>query len=137
MAALISQLREKYDCDRSIAAALGISRQALSQAAKRGRLSESATIAAAALLQIDPGAALLANATNPANPPAPIVDAAPELTCKPPEKRANITNYAQHMDAFGSRLLERFQLAKVLDEGLAGFQIESPSQKNSTMLRAS
>lgn len=92
---LIAQLREKYDVDSIIAARLGISRQAFSQAAQRGRLSESATIAAAALLNIDPGAALLANATTSANLPAPILDAAPHLPCQPTPDRVKSTNYAR------------------------------------------
>lgn len=91
---LIAQLREKYDVDSIIAARLNLSRQAFSQAVRRGRLSESATIAAAFLLNIDPGAALLANAKATANPPAPILDAAPDLPRQPVPECAKNTNYA-------------------------------------------
>jgi hypothetical protein len=98
MPALIIQLREKYNSDMAISAALGITRQAFSQAARRGRLSESAAIAAAALLEIDPGAALLANATAPRHIAAPVLDAAPELPSQPAPKRANNTNYARFAD---------------------------------------
>jgi len=52
-----------------VADLLGITRQAYSQAVKRGRLSESVTLRAAALLGLDPGAALLANAST--SRPAP------------------------------------------------------------------
>lgn len=96
MPALIAQLREKYNSDMAIAAALGITRQALSQASRRGRLSEHATIAAAELLEIDPGAALLANATPAANPPAPILNPAANLPSQPPKNAPDNTNYARN-----------------------------------------
>lgn len=101
MPALFSALAAIYTSAAQIAAALGISRQAYSQASKRRHLSERAAIRAAALLKIDPAAALLSNAT-PENSPLPVSDAAPELVSKrlniTPEKDALTTNYAQLAD---------------------------------------
>ena len=94
MQSLISQLREKYDVDSTIAARLGLSRQAFSQAARRGKLSDAAAITAASLLNIDLGAALVANTPAAANLPAPILDAAPNLPSQPAPERAKNTNYA-------------------------------------------
>ena len=54
-----------------IAALLGLTRQAYAQARARGRLSQSAALRAAQLLNLDPGAALLANAPRQ-HPPPPI-----------------------------------------------------------------
>ena len=88
---LFDALAVRYPTPARCAAALGISRQAYSQARKRRRLSESATIRAAALLDLDPGAALLANAKNPTLPvqhPAPNMPAESDKTCP------GNTNYA-------------------------------------------
>ena len=63
MPALFSALEGIYTSAAKIAAALGMTRQAYNQAAKRRRLSDRAAIRAAALLNIDPGQALLTNAT--------------------------------------------------------------------------
>ena len=71
MPALFSALATLYTSAAKIAAALGMTRQAYNQAAKRRRLSDRAAIRAAALLNIDPGQALLTNATGQ-DTPAPI-----------------------------------------------------------------
>lgn len=76
-----------------IAAALGISRQAYQQAQARRRLSDAAALRAAALLEIDPGAALLANITGQ-HPAPPVTHPAPHPTDNPAGNRANNTNYA-------------------------------------------
>jgi len=84
---LFESLASRYTTPARCAAALGISRQAYSQARKRRRLSDSATIRAAALLGLDPGAALLSNATakdSPAPVPHPAADRAPKLRQKQP-----------------------------------------------------
>lgn len=79
----------------AIAAALGISRQAYAQAAARGRLSDAAALRAAALLEIDPGQALLANATGK-HPAPPVNHPTPHPTDNPADCRANNTNYAYY-----------------------------------------
>lgn len=79
---LIDQLIATYRSWAKCAAALGMTRQAFNAALKRGRLSTDAALHAANLLNIEPGAALLANAT-PKNPSAPVIDACPTLPQQP------------------------------------------------------
>lgn len=81
------------DSAAAIAARLGISRQAYQQATARRRLSDSAALRAAALLEIDPGQALLTNATGQ-HPAPPVNHPAPHPSDDPAENRANNTNYA-------------------------------------------
>jgi hypothetical protein len=78
----------------SIAAMLGLSRQAYAQASTRRRLSDAAALRAAALLEIDPGAALLANATGQ-HPAPPVNHPAPHLAGDAAECLAHNTNYAK------------------------------------------
>jgi transcriptional regulator with XRE-family HTH domain len=89
----LETLASRYPSAAQLAAALGISRQALSQARQRGRLSEAVTLRAAALLNIDPGAALLENATAKP-PPAPISHPAPPFPAVLPEK-ADFLHYVK------------------------------------------
>lgn len=90
---LFSLLESRYTAPARCAAALGISRQAYSQARARRRLSDRATIRAAALLDIEPGAALLANATAQ-NPTLPVKNPAPDMPAKLNITRPDNTNYA-------------------------------------------
>lgn len=69
MTGLFEALETRYTSRAACAAALGISRQAYCQARTRRRLSERATLRAAALLDLDPAAALLDNATKDTAPP--------------------------------------------------------------------
>lgn len=73
---LFALLESRYTAPARCAAALGMTRQAYSQARARRRLSDRATIRAAALLDLDPGAALLANATGK-DPAPPVSNPAP------------------------------------------------------------
>ena len=77
MESLFDQLARRVGKPARCAAALGISRQAFSQASRRRRLSESAVLKAADLLGLDHGAALLINAKTPA--PAPKEQTAAKL----------------------------------------------------------
>lgn len=77
MTSLFESLETRYTSRAACAAALGISRQAYSQARSRRRLSERAAIRAAALLNLDPGAALLENATTK-DPAPPELNPAPD-----------------------------------------------------------
>ena len=77
MTSLFESLETRYTSRAACAAALGISRQAYCQARTRRRLSERATIRAAALLNLDPGAALLDNATSK-DPAPPELNPAPD-----------------------------------------------------------
>lgn len=77
MPQLFELLETRYTSRAACAAALGISRQAYCQARTRRRLSERATIRAAALLNLDPGAALLDNATSK-DPAPPELNPAPD-----------------------------------------------------------
>lgn len=76
MQTLFYLLADKYPSAAQCAAALGLTRQAYSQAQKRRQLSNSAALKAAALLDIDAGKALLINATAK-DLPAPISDPCP------------------------------------------------------------
>lgn len=78
------------------AAQLGISKQAYAQARARRRLSEPAALRAAELLGIEPGAALLANATRQ-DPTPPVSNAAPESVCNVPT--TNYANFDPHLKA--------------------------------------
>ncbi|MGV0950463.1 MAG: hypothetical protein ACOYB3_07285 [Azonexus sp.] len=78
---LFDLLSARFASAAQSAAALGLSRQAFQQASARRRLSDRAAIRAAALLYIDPGRALLINATgqDPAPPiPHPAAHPCPE-----------------------------------------------------------
>lgn len=79
---LFALLADKFPTSAAIAAALGISRQAYSQATKRHRLSDSAILRAAKLLKIDPAPLFVERAqlatVEPQNPPAPVPPPAPE-----------------------------------------------------------
>lgn len=81
--ALIDALITTYRSVAACAAALGITRQAFHAALHRGRLSNSAALHAAALLNIDPGRALLDNASAAPNPTPPVSDARPTLPTQP------------------------------------------------------
>lgn len=93
---LFDLLETRYTTPARCAAALNVTRQAYHQARARRRLSDRAAILAAALLDMEPGAALLLNAT--ANDPAlpvqnPTPNPAPALNIIDPDN----TNYA-HCD---------------------------------------
>lgn len=90
---LFALLESRYTAPARCAAALGISRQAYSQARARRRLSDRATIRAASLLDLDPGAALLANATAQ-DPTPPINNPAPDMPAELNITRPDNTNYA-------------------------------------------
>lgn len=77
METLFDQLARRIGKPARCAAALGISRQAFSQASRRRRLSSAVALRAAALLDLDPGQALLINAKTPA--PAPMRETAANL----------------------------------------------------------
>lgn len=95
---LFALLSAHYPSNAQCAAALGLSRQAYQQAQTRRRLSDRATIRAAALLNIDPGAALLLNHTAANDAPAPILDAAPNLPSKSTKNQPGNTNYANQKE---------------------------------------
>lgn len=86
MPQLFELLETRYTSRAACAAALGISRQAHCQARTRRRLSERATIRAAALLDLDPAAALLDNATKDPAPPElnPAPDTGEKKQAQPP-----------------------------------------------------
>jgi len=91
--ALIAQLVKRFPSAAQCAAALGISRQAMNQSMNRGTLSNAAALRAAALLNLDPGQALLINATSK-DIPAPVIDASPCSTSNPVNNAPDNTNYA-------------------------------------------
>lgn len=104
---LFSALATLYTSAAQIAAELGMTRQAYSQATKRSRLSDRAAIRAAALLNIDPGQAPLTNATGQ-DTPAPINNPTPHLApqildekkqAQSPPDNFQPTNYARLEEA--------------------------------------
>lgn len=91
--ALIDALITTYRSGAACAAALGITRQAFHAALHRGRLSNSAALHAAALLNLDPGRALLDNASAAQNPTPPVSDARPTLPTQPKPPALYYVNY--------------------------------------------
>lgn len=94
MPALFAALATLYTTAASTAAALGMSRQAFSQASARRRLSERATLRAAALLGIDPAAALLTNATGK-DIATPESNPAPDRTAQVADEKKPLKSKAQ------------------------------------------
>lgn len=94
MESLLEALARRFPIDSEAAARLCISRQAYSQAKKRGRLSEENALRCAAILSIDPAAALFANAPAARYIPAPISNPAPELPDNPTKTAPDNANYA-------------------------------------------
>lgn len=94
MTSLITLMRQRHPTDAHAAALLGISRQAYSQAKKRGRLSEENALRCAPILGIEPAAALLANAPAARYIPAPVIHPAPDLPSNTPKNTPDNTNYA-------------------------------------------
>lgn len=88
MESLFDQLARRVGKPARCAAALGISRQAFSQARARGRLSETAAKKAAPLLDLEPGQALLINSESPA--PAPIRETAKNLADNIPAQTSEL-----------------------------------------------
>ena len=91
--ALISALIKTYRSGSECAAALGMTRQAFNAATNRGRLSTDAALHAAALLNLEPGAALLANATATPNPAPPVINPGPTLPQQPAPPTLYYVNY--------------------------------------------
>ena len=103
MPALFSALEGIYTSAAKIAAALGMTRQAYNQAAKRRRLSESKAMLAGVLIGISPAKALFLNATGK-DTPAPINNPTPHLApqildekkqAQSPPDNFQPTNYTQ------------------------------------------
>lgn len=94
MTSLIEMMRQQYPTDADAAARLGISRQAYSQAIKRNRFSNEAALRCAALLHLNPGAALLANCPAAQHIPAPVENPAPDLPAELHITNCDNTNYA-------------------------------------------
>lgn len=79
---LITLMRRRFPVDMEAAARLGISRQAYSQAIKRGRLSNETALRCADILEIDRAAALLCNCPAAKYMPAPVSNATPDGPCE-------------------------------------------------------
>lgn len=94
MESLLDTLARRFPIDSEAAARLCISRQAYSQAKKRGRLSEENALRCAPILGIEPAAALLANAPAARYIPAPVIHPAPDLPDNPTKTAPDNTNYA-------------------------------------------
>jgi hypothetical protein len=94
MPALFAALATRYPSAAQCAAALGMSRQAFSQAQARRRLSERATLRAAALLSLDPAAALLINATSK-DIPAPELETTPDTPAQIQDEKKPLKSKAQ------------------------------------------
>ena len=117
MPALFSALATLYTSAAQIAAALGMTRQAYSQAAKRRRLSEPKAMLAGVLIGISPAKALFLNATGK-DTPAPINNPTPhpcpqildeKKQAQSPPDNFQPTNYAHLEEAKKSPIIPAMQ----------------------------